>query len=206
VKVGKSINPSQPVATEAFYTSLKNAAPLLENPLFELAVDVAYGTGHRINAILNLRWDDVSFESSPDAPLGSILWRKEFDKLGYEHLVPMNPLVRAVLERALGTRSAESGSLVFPSDSDRTRPVDRHLASRWFVRAEQLSGLKHVRGTGWHCFRRGWASSRRHVPDVDVAKAGGWKDTATMKRCYQHSDSAGVLHAVNDARPITGVC
>ena len=32
----------------------------------------------------------------------------------------------------------------------------------------------------WHAYRRGWATSRKHLPDVDVAAAGGWKSTETL--------------------------
>src|SRR5687768_16473438 len=50
-----------------------------------------------------------------------------------------------------------------------------------------------------HSFRRGWASARKHLPDVDVAAVGGWKDTATMKRCYLHAEPVGVLRVVETA-------
>ena len=28
------------------------------------------------------------------------------------------------------------------------------------------------------------------MPRTDVAKAGGWRDTATLERCYQQTDEA----------------
>jgi hypothetical protein len=46
-------------------------------------------------------------------------------------------------------------------------------------------------------YRRLWASERRHLPDVDVAAAGGWKDTQALRLSYQHADAEGVLAAVN---------
>ncbi len=45
----------------------------------------------------------------------------------------------------------------------------------------------------WHCYRRKWATERRHLPAVDVMKAGGSADRKTMETCYQHADDAGVL-------------
>jgi len=193
VRVSKTVSPARPVATHSLYAALRGVSESV-NPKFRRALDLAYATGHRIDAILKLRWDDVDFSTSPNAPLGSIRWRSEFDKIDNEHVIPMNGVARSTLAEA---RERRRGSeWVFPSDKNDEVPVDRHLASRWLRRAETLAGEEHERGRGWHAFRRGWASARKHLPDVDVAAAGGWKDTATMKRCYQHADAVGVLRVV----------
>ena len=113
-----------------------------------------------------------------------------------EHVVPINELAHDALATLARRSHAIGEAYVFPSDTNDCMPVDRHLASRWLRRAERLAGLDHVAGRGWHSFRRAWASARKHLPDVDVAAAGGWKDTATMKRCYQHADAGGALRAV----------
>jgi hypothetical protein len=34
------------------------------------------------------------------------------------------------------------------------------------------------------------------MPDVDVAAAGGWRDTEALRRSYQHADPATVLRVV----------
>ena len=39
-------------------------------------------------------------------------------------------------------------------------------------------------------YRRLFASERKHLPDVDLMRAGGWRDLATMKRSYQQADPA----------------
>lgn len=192
VKVPKTVNPAQPVADLHFYTVLRRVSDDVA-PLLGLALDLALTTGHRINAILNLRWTDIDFTSTEAAPFGTILWREEHDKIGNEHLVPMHPLAAASLRTA--TARIDS-SFVFPSPSDSTRPLDRRLASRWFKRAERLANVPREQGRGWHSLRRAWASDRKHLPDVDVAAAGGWKDVSTMKGSYQHADKRGVLSAV----------
>ena len=110
----------------------------------------------------------------------------------------MNQTAHDALSRAAKGREAIGEAWVFPSDTDESRPVDRHLANRWLRRAEKLAKIEHVKGRGWHSFRRGWASARKHLPDVDVAVAGGWKDTTTMKKCYQHADAVGVLKAATE--------
>ena len=56
--------------------------------------------------------------------------------------------------------------------------------------------LPKIRGGIFHPYRRLWATERKHLPDVDVAAAGGWGDTRAMKLSYQQADAAGVLRAV----------
>ena len=48
------------------------------------------GTGRRISAWCNLRWDDVDFQN------GTIRWRAETDKTGFEQIVPMTDPVKDV--------------------------------------------------------------------------------------------------------------
>jgi integrase len=199
VKVAKTVNPAQPVAEENYYERLRAVAGSL-NPAFIVALDLAHATGHRINAILKLRWEDVSLASIANAPHGTIRWRGEHDKIDNDHVVPMNALAHDALQRESHERPGIAGAWICPSPTDESRPIDRHLASRWLRRAEKLSGIPHQKGRGWHSFRRGWASARKHLPDVDVAAAGGWKDTTTMRKCYQHADAPGILRAVSAAR------
>jgi integrase len=197
VRVPKTVSPTRPVADAALYEPLRAIADQI-NGKFALALDLAFSTGHRIDAILKLRWSDVNLSKLPHAPHGTIRWRGEHDKIDNDHVVPLSELTSAALLRAVRECQAIGDAWIFPSESDESRPVDRHLASRWLRRAEKLAKLDHVTGRGWHAFRRGWASARKHLPDVDVAAAGGWKDTATMKRCYQHADAVGVLRVVTE--------
>lgn len=69
-------------------------------------------------------------------------------------------------------------------------------------RGEQLAGLPKLEGGLWHPYRRLWAVERKHLSDVDVAKAGGWRDLATMKRSYQRPDPATVLRVIENAAPM----
>jgi integrase len=137
---------------------------------------------------LNARTADLSHETRSNS--------NGENKIDNDHVVPMNRLAYESLTTVARQRPGIGEAWIFPSDSDESKPVDRHLASRWLRRAEKLANVEHSKGRGWHSFRRAWASARKHLPDVDVAAAGGWKDTATMKRCYQHADAVGVLRAV----------
>ena len=76
-------------------------------------------------------------------------------------------------------------------------PIRRETAAKWLVRAEQFAGLVKIRGGVFHPYRRLWATERKHLPQVDVAAAGGWGDTQALTRLYQSADAAGVARAVN---------
>jgi integrase len=202
ISIPREKSPARPVASDEYYFALRSVAPQLPDP-FVTALDLAHATGHRIGAILRLKWDDV-LPAGPGAPYGQLHWSKEFDKVDNDHTVPINAAAQEAIA-ALRSRAPGLGAAwLFPSPSDPTHPLDRHLVSRWLRRAEQLAGIEHVKGRGWHSFRRAWASARKHSSDVDVAVAGGWKDTATMKRCYQHADSATVLRVVLGSEAAVG--
>jgi hypothetical protein len=74
-------------------------------------------------------------------------------------------------------------------------------ASHVLRRAEERAGLVKLERGAWHPYRRLRAVERRHPPDVDVARAGGWRDLVTMKRSYQRADPVTVLRVVEDAPP-----
>jgi len=46
--------------------------------------------------------------------------------------------------------------------------------------------------------RRLFAVEGKTLPDVDVAKAGGWRDTRAMRESYQRPDPATVLKVVEN--------
>jgi hypothetical protein len=55
----------------------------------------------------------------------------------------------------------------------------------------------------WHPYGRLWPSERKHLSDVDVARAGGWRTISVMKQSYQLADAQGVLKVVENAPPGT---
>jgi hypothetical protein len=84
----------------------------------------------------------------------------------------------------------------FPSPAD---AITRHAADKWLRRAERLADLEPQKGTLWHAYRRKWATDRKHLPDVDVAAAGGWKGVESLKSAYQHADGATMFRVVSEA-------
>ena len=39
-------------------------------------------------------------------------------------------------------------------------------------------------------------TERKHLPDLDVAAAGGWKDIQSLKSAYQQADTETMLRVV----------
>ncbi|MEE8446927.1 MAG: hypothetical protein V3S52_04680, partial [Gemmatimonadota bacterium] len=72
----------------------------------------------------------------------------------------------------------------------------RHIADKWLRKAEAAAGLEPQKGSLWHAFRRGWVTARKHMPDVDVAEAGGWKSLKALRTAYQQPDEATMLDVV----------
>lgn len=79
------------------------------------------------------------------------------------------------------------------------------MEGRWGKRLEQrsylsegekLAGLEAQKGSLWHAYRRKWATERKHLPDVHVAAAGGWKPVQTLKTAYQQADAETILRVV----------
>lgn len=71
--------------------------------------------------------------------------------------------------------------------------------SRCFERAEKRAKLDKIDGGDFHPYRRKWATERKHLPDVDVARAGGWsQDTRALKASYQQVDEATLLAVVSE--------
>ena len=189
VKLQRTQKPRRPVADERRYLTLRGVANQLP-PMFGVLLDLAWSTGRRIGAVLGLRWQDIDFEQSESAPHGQVRWYagRAHTTKAHDQVVPINTLAREALERWRDECPGIGNSYVFPTMKNPAKPIGRHHAKEWLGKAEQLAGLEHVAHDGWHGFRRGWATQRKHLPLVDVAEAGGWYDTGTLVKSYQHSD------------------
>lgn len=216
VRLLQEKNPRRPVASEERYRrTLEHADKADPRGRLACLLALARFTGRRINAICQLRASDVLLsreavlralaaggqdERQADyMPQGAIRWRAVFDKQGFEELTALSSGARAALERYLRLNPRLGEAPLFPSTTDETRPAGKLMAEYWLIRAEKLAGVAKLERGAWHPYRRLWAMERKHHSDVDVAKAGGWRDLATMKRAYQVADPATVLNAVENA-------
>ena len=133
-------NPRRPVATTDRYRVLRAVSDQVmmeirwdgrrrvhRSYLSEL-LDIAHGTGRRINAVCQLRYDDFRPELGQH---GGLRWREDTDKMGREWFAPINASVRAALDRLLQERPGIGAAYVFPSPKGRTRPIRYDLAAAW---------------------------------------------------------------------------
>ena len=198
-------NPRRPIATEDRYQATRaqtdrvtmeirgqGKLKTVRSHLSEI-LDIVSGTGRRLSAVLQLQ--DENFQLS-EGPHGAIRWPADTDKTGRETVVPIGPDVRAAIDRVLRERPGIGKVYLFPAPRDNTKPVSRHLAAKWLRRAEELAGLEKLDGSLWHAFRRKWATERKHLPDVDVAEAGGWTNPNTLRLIYQQADQETLLRVV----------
>jgi hypothetical protein len=131
-------------------------------------------------------------------PHGAIRWREIHDKQGYLDLTAIAAPARAALDRYLRLQPRLGSAPLF-SDSKRPDECVTRIAADYLLRRAEAEAdvPKFDRGL-WHCYRRAWASARKHMPDVDVSRAGGWRDLATMKASYQQADPETMLKAIEN--------
>lgn len=206
-------NVRRPVASaERYEKTLAETSAIDPTGRLRLSLAFARYTGHRVDAILSLHVSDVlrteadvraALEASgmnPDdarhMPHGAVLWRPESDKMDLLHIAPISAPMRAELDLYLATLPRIGAAPLFPAGRSPDGRLSRHTANKWLVKAERRAGLGKLTGGLWHPYRRLWATQRKHLPDVDVAQAGGWKGTKAMKLAYQQSTADGVLAAV----------
>ena len=211
----KEKNPRRPVAShERYVKTLANADQVDPRGRLRCILALARYAGRREGAIYALRASDVL--RSPQAvraaiadagmderlaehmPHGAVRWSDASDKMGLLFVSPLSVPAREELDRYLLPMlpPASKDAPLFPSDEDPNIAIRTDVASRWLLKAEAEAGLPKLRGGIFHPFRRLWATERKHLPDVDVAAAGGWRDTRALKLSYQQADPASVLRVV----------
>ena len=161
---------------------------------FQTALVLAHETGHRIGAIRALRWSDVDLEE------GTVRWRAEHEKNGYEHETPLTGEAIGALEEARRRNPGIGDAPVLPAPKDASRVASRDLMHNWWVKAENLASLEPKPGRGWHFLRRKFASDYMHVPLKTLSDLGGWKTPAIIVECYQQADDGQMRQALADRR------
>lgn len=205
----------RPAASEERYRKSIEQAPIVDpSGRLETLLALARYTGRRINAMLQLRAADLLLSDAgvrralaaagldpalaKHMPHATIRWRPEADKQGYEDIAPLRAAARAALERYLRAHPKLGDAWLFPACTRADRPMRKMDASYYLRRADQAAELPHLERGGFHAYRRLFVVERKHLPDVDGARAGGWRDLATMKRSYQQPDPATTLRAIEN--------
>jgi integrase len=184
VKIPREKNPIRPLVTHSVYEELLAVSGEVSAMLPAFLI-VAEASGRRLSAVRQLWWSDLSFEQ------GTVRWRAENDKKGFESTQPMSPeMVKALAD--LHGSSATSEKWVFPSPWNADVAVSRDRLDQWLRRVYELAGTKKASGGLWHPFRRKWATERKGHSVVDVAAAGGWRSVRTVQMIYQQADTESV--------------
>jgi integrase len=200
----KEKNPTRPVSSRDRYLKTRAAVRELAAKAtserdrlrwvrLEFALFLANTTGRRRGAIVGLRVEDFDFTTN------QITWRAEYDKKGVEWIVPMPARVMAEIRRFLNRLDCTSG-FVFPSKRNPSGHIPADMLGEWLRAGEAAAKLPKLKGGLWHPYRRKWASERMDLPLKAVAAAGGWKDEATLIRCYQHPDEDMLRRVVANDR------
>ena len=210
----KEKNPRRPVASHLRFTrTLEQTDATDSKGRLRCLLQLARYTGRRIDAMCNLRVSDVlttpdrlravlastgrDERLADDWPLGAVRWRAEHNKQGFDELAPLSVAARDALDTYMQKAGRVGDAVLFPAPEDDDAAIERRLVTRWLLKAERLAGLPKLEQGAWHAYRRLWAVERKDLPDVDVASAGGWRDTRALKMSYQQTDPATMLRVVS---------
>ncbi|HEY6922593.1 MAG TPA: hypothetical protein VI653_03925 [Steroidobacteraceae bacterium] len=86
---------------------------------------------------------------------------------------------------------AAPASVTLPNPNLPASP--REIFREQLTVAESFAKVPHVKGAGWHAYRRKWATERGDLPLKTLMVAGGWRDLQTLVTCYQHPSEDELL-------------
>jgi integrase len=168
---------------------------------------IAEETGRRIGAVRQLRVSDLKLSDTSEAkPHGVIEWPAGTDKKRKSWRGPISRTLRERLLRILRARESVGGDgYLFPAPRNINAAVGRETLAVFLRQALKDAGLPRLAHDAFHGLRRKWATERKHLPERDVATAGGWRSSSVMKRAYVQADDVGVLAAVLSPNRLRGM-
>ena len=190
-------NPNRVVLAEEEYRALLEVSRKVDWR-FHIAFVLAHETGHRIGAIRQLLWADIDFEG------GTIVWRAEHDKSGYEHITPVTDQALVALRETRSPFPLAGEAPVLPAPRNPRAGVGAARLHVWWQKAQILAELEPKPGRGWHSLRRKFASDLMDQPLKVLCQLGGWKTAKTVLRCYQRADEGQLRKALEDRRRARG--
>ena len=190
-------NPTRVVLAEEEYRALLKVSRKVDWR-FHVALVLAHETGHRIGAIRQLCWPDIDFDG------GTILWRAEHDKSGYEHITPVTDEALDALKEVRAMNPETGAAPMLPAPKNPRAAVGAARLHAWWQKAQIFAGLEPKPGRGWHSLRRKFASDLMDQPLKVLCQLGGWKTAKTVLRCYQRADEGQLRKALEDRRRARG--
>lgn len=209
-------NPRRPVASHQRFTATMQHVDAVDTTgRLRCILTLARYTGRRESAICALRASDVLLTQdrvraalaaagldervAEHMPGGAIRWGQDTDKGGYLFISPLGPEAREAVDAYLRAAPRVGDVPLFPAPRNPSAPVRRETVAKWLVAAERRAGLHKLAAGTFHPYRRLWATERKDLPDVDVAAAGGWRDTSALRASYKQADPATVYRVVAHA-------
>jgi integrase len=217
----------RPVASHARYTATQEHTDAVDSTgRLRCILALARYTGRRASAICQLRASDVLLSTervrgtlaaegmderrADHMPHGAIRWGQDADKEGLLFVTALSAAARAELDRYQKKDPRVGDVPLFPAPRRKPKkkaqqsakpepekPITRFRAAEMLIEAERRAQQPKLERGAYHAYRRLWASERKDLPDVDVAAAGGWKDSETMKKSYQQPDDATMLRVID---------
>ena len=207
-------NPYRPVAShQRFLATMEKAEKVDPMGRLGCALGLARYTGRREGAICAFRASDILRDTEAVRtalasegldenyadrwPNGAIHWRPDDDKQGFGNFSPLTSDIREILDEYLRMNPRLGDVPLFPAPKDPENSIRHDTMGRWLMKAETLAGAPKLKHGRWHPYRRLWATERKHLPDKDVAAAGGWRSEEALKLSYQKADPDTMLKVMN---------
>jgi site-specific recombinase XerD len=153
--------------------------------------------GWRVTGLCHLRASDLDFTPGFGRPYGVVRKSPLVDKEQADVWVPLSRHARATIGRLLrrGRLSAGDHAFLFPAPRGAGNPWSRYHVRDLLERAEVIAGIAPVGGV--HAWRRKWATERKGHPEVDVMRAGAWRDSRSLKEAYTRPDAQSTYAVVS---------
>jgi integrase len=118
----------------------------------------------------------------------TVHWRGEFGKLGKDHTTPLADEAVAALAKVRRMVKTIGDAWIFPAKTSPLRHWSRGGVERRWKWMAKRAGLPRDQRYGWHALRRQFATELKGIPLKDLCALGGWKDSGTIRTCYQQPD------------------
>ena len=173
-----------------------------------LLVNVAYDTGRRRGAIRHLKAEDLTLE-------GGDLWitfRQAYDKgRKKDRLVPVSEETGQLVADALEREEVRAGGWLLPGgllgqrspEKFWQQPVSTGALNRMLKHAEELLGIPHVAGRGFHGIKRRHVTESWEIASGDAALVGdvtGNVDAKLLRSVYRQQNRPRMRRQVDMVR------
>lgn len=196
----KELNPQRPMLDGTQYSELLKAAANVDRRLV-LALALCDDTGHRLNSVRQLRWEDVDYDRE------AITWQPGGDKSKTRHETPLPLKAAKRLRLEQEVQGSPATGLIFPAARNAEVALERGIFYKWLHQAKgELKASGKVAlppRAGFHCMRRKMASELSLQPLAVVASLGGWLNPDVVVSVYQRPSLEQMRHVLKHRGQLT---